>query len=66
MKYKKELRWLLFLLVPFVLMLCLHILIPLELVANGHALQNESYAVESNHLAESTLQSQSITSSLAL
>ena len=38
MKYKKELRWLLFLLVPFVLMLCLHILIPLEIVANGHVL----------------------------
>jgi hypothetical protein len=45
MKYKKELRWLLFLLVPFVLLLCLHILIPLQLVTSSHALQNESYAV---------------------
>ena len=36
MKYKKELRWLVFLLVPFFIFLTIHLILPVTFVLNSY------------------------------
>ena len=43
MKFKTEYRWFLFILIPFIVLLVIHILCPLMLLLNSHAISVKAY-----------------------
>jgi hypothetical protein len=43
MKVKKELRWLIFLIVPFVIILTIHVVIPVTFILNSNPIFEDSY-----------------------
>jgi len=46
MKFKKEYRWLLFLLVPFIAFVIIHFMVPLQFVLNAQPRVTQSYNLQ--------------------
>lgn len=54
---KRELRWLIFLLVPFVFLLIIHVVVPLTFLTQSTPLLQESYNIDKKDLEFRTIYS---------
>ncbi len=57
MKFKKEYRWLFFLVVPFVVFMITLFMIPLQIIINSQPLATQSYNIQKGQLAQHQLRS---------
>jgi hypothetical protein len=63
MKNKNELRWLMFMLIPFVIFLIIHFLVPLMFLLNANPIVEESYNNERIKLEQNSVRSLAILNS---
>jgi len=57
MKYKKEFRWLAFLLVPFIALLSLYVFVPLLIAGNSYSVLQNAYNFQTTVTVKSTVRS---------